>query len=126
MTASAEETADTMAFIAKFSVAKENREKFSQAIMDDLLKTDPAITYGDFLACSKLDIKNQVSRIKIPVLAVCGRDDKMTPPDLSRYIQEQIAGATLVLIDGAGHYVMVGEAVDELNAAIAGFVESTG
>jgi len=118
-----EETAETMAFIAKFSVAKENREKFSQGIKDDLLKTDPAITYGDFLACSKLDIKSLVSRIKIPVLAVCGRDDKMTPPDLSRYIQEQVAGATLVVIDGAGHYVMA-EKPRELNSAIAGFVET--
>lgn len=118
-----ENTGETMAFIAKFSVAKENRASFTQRITDDLLNTDLSITYGDFLSCSKLDIKAQVSRIRVPALIVCGKDDKMTPPDLSLHLQEQVPGATLTLIEGAGHYVMF-EKPRELSAAIAGFVES--
>lgn len=116
-------TEDTMAFIAKFSVAKDNRDKFLSILKDDLLKTDPAVTYGDFLSCSKLDITDLVSEIKVPALVVCGSEDKMTPPALSRYICEHISGARLALIDGAGHYVMW-EKPRELNAVIAGFVRS--
>lgn len=112
---------DTASFIAKFSVTKDNRDKFTPFIINDLLRTDPSVTYGDFLSCSKLDLKAQVLRVKVPVLVVCGREDKMTPPDLSRDIQQQIPGAKLCLIDGAGHYVML-EKPRELNSAIAGFV----
>jgi pimeloyl-ACP methyl ester carboxylesterase len=118
-------SADTMAFIAKFSVAKENRDRFLTVLTDDLLKTDPAVTYGDFLSCSKLDITNLISRIKTPTLVVCGSDDKMTPPDLSRHICEHISGAKLVLIPGAGHYVMW-EKPQELNSAISNFVRNLG
>lgn len=118
-------TAETIVFIAKFSVTKENRERFSEFLKEDLMKTDPAITYGDFLSCSKLDVINLVSGIKIPAMVVCGNDDKMTPPDLSRYISGQISGAKLVLIDGAGHYVMW-ERPRELNAAIIEFVKGLG
>ncbi len=118
-------TAETMAFIAKFSLTKENRERLSTVLKDDLMKTDPAITYGDFLSCSNLDITKVVSGIKNPAMVVCGSDDKMTPPDLSRYISEQIPGAKLVLIDGAGHYVMW-EKPRELNAAIIAFMRSLG
>lgn len=116
-------TAETLAFVAKFSVTKENRDRYAAILISDLMKTDPAITYGDFLSCSKLDITSLVSGIKIPAMAVCGSDDKMTPPDLSRYIAEQIQGAKLVLVDGAGHYIMW-ERPKELNAAILGFVRS--
>jgi len=118
-------TEDTMAFIAKFSVTKENRDRFASVLKDDLMKTDPAITYGDFLSCSKLDITNLVTGIKVPTLVVCGSEDKMTPPDLSRFICEHIPGSKWALIDGAGHYVMW-ERPRELNAAIAGFVRSLG
>ncbi len=116
---------DTTSFIAKFSVTKENRARFSSVLKNDLMKTDPAITYGDFLSCSKLDITNLVSGIKVPALVVCGSDDKMTPPDLSRFICEQVPGARLALLDGAGHYVMW-EKPRELNAAISGFVRGLG
>lgn len=115
-------SAETMAFIAKFSVTKENREKFLEKLKGDLTKTDPAVTYGDFLSCSKLDIAKLISSIKVPALIVCGTDDKMTPPALSQYICEHIPGARIALIGGAGHYVMW-EKPRELNAAISGFVK---
>jgi pimeloyl-ACP methyl ester carboxylesterase len=35
------------------------------------------------MACDRFDITEDVTRIKIPTLLVCGEDDKMTPPDRS-------------------------------------------
>lgn len=113
-------TEETLAFIAKFSVTRENRDRFSSFLQNDMMKTDPSVTYGDFLSCSRLDIADQVSGIKVPALFVCGNDDKMTPPDLSRDICERIPGAKLALIEGAGHYVMW-EKPRELNSVIIGF-----
>ena len=53
-----------------------------------------------------MDIEADIGRVAIPALVVCGDDDKMTPPDLSRFIADAIPGAKLALIEGAGHYVM--------------------
>jgi pimeloyl-ACP methyl ester carboxylesterase len=116
------DTAATLAFIAKFSVTKENREKFVQPLIDDMLKVSPEIIYGDFLSCNRLDITEDIKKITVPTLLICGEDDKMTPPALSRYMKENIPGAELALIGNAGHFVMQ-ENADAFNGALTDFVK---
>jgi len=41
--------------------------------------------------------------IHIPTLVLCGRDDQLTPPELSEEIAAAVPGAWLVLIDACGH-----------------------
>ena len=43
----------------------------------------------------------------MPALIVCGAEDKMTKPDLSRALAAGISKATLEIIEGAGHMVMI-------------------
>ena len=59
------------------------------------------------LACSKFDLTGELKKINAPVLVICGTEDKMTPPASSEQIAAGIAGAKLVLIEGAGHMVMM-------------------
>jgi pimeloyl-ACP methyl ester carboxylesterase len=108
---------------AKFSIAKENRERLSGFITENLSRANPGIIYGDFFACSKLDITEAVAEIRIPALILCGADDKMTPPALSEYLRDHIPGAGLALIPGAGHFVML-ENPEAFNAALANFVNA--
>ena len=108
---------------AKFSVAKENRERLSGFITENLSRANPEILYGDFFACSKLDIAEAVAGIRVPALILCGADDKMTPPALSEYLRDHIPGAGLALIPGAGHFVML-ENPEAFNAALADFVNA--
>ena len=119
------DTRNTMALVSKFSLTKQNRDILAPILTEDLLKTDPEITYGDFLSCSKLNITNQISGIKIPTLVVCGSDDKMTPPALSKFISDHIENARLALIEKAGHFVTL-ENANDLNNAISEFVKSLG
>ncbi|MDP2840611.1 MAG: alpha/beta fold hydrolase, partial [Syntrophales bacterium] len=109
--------------IAKLSIAKENRERLSGFITGNLSRANTEILYGDFFACSKLDIAEEVAGIRIPVLILCGADDKMTPPALSEYLRDHIPGAGLALIQGAGHFVML-ENPEAFNAALADFVNA--
>ncbi len=91
----------------KFSIAKANRERLSGPLRESMLKANPAVFHDDLVACDRLDVADKISGIKLPTLVICGDDDKMTPPSLSKYIAENIGGARLSLIPGAGHFVMV-------------------
>jgi pimeloyl-ACP methyl ester carboxylesterase len=118
-----QDPASIVGMAAKFSIAKQNRDKFSSLLAESLLRIDPEILHGDFSACNDLDIAEAVAGIKVPVLAVCGAEDKMTPPSLSQTIADRIPGARLSLIEGAGHFVMI-ENPEAFNAALTDFVGS--
>jgi pimeloyl-ACP methyl ester carboxylesterase len=118
-----QDPAAVIGLAAKFSVAKQNRERFSGLLMESLSLVDPGIIHGDFSACSGLDITEAVAGIRIPTLVICGAEDKMTPPSLSRFIGERIPGAKLALIEGAGHLVMM-ENPEAFNETLTAFVNS--
>jgi pimeloyl-ACP methyl ester carboxylesterase len=118
-----QDPAAVIGLAAKFSVAKQNREKFSSLLSDSLSRVDPEILHGDFSACSGLDIAEAVRRIRLPALVICGAEDKMTPPSLSQVIKESIPDARLALIEGAGHFVMM-ERPEAFNEALTTFVRS--
>ncbi|MBN1260229.1 MAG: alpha/beta hydrolase [Anaerolineae bacterium] len=56
-----------------------------------------------FAAMPHIDITPLLPRITAPVLALAGTSDPVVPPAQSRLIAEQVTGATLALIDKAGH-----------------------
>jgi len=109
--------------VVKFAISKPNRDAVGPYVQEGLEQGNPDILYGDLYACDRMDIEAAVEKIGIPTLAVCGDDDKMTPPDLSRFIAGAVAGAKLALIEGAGHYVMR-EKPEEFNRVLAEFVRS--
>jgi len=65
---------------------------------------------------------DKMNLIKIPCLIICGKDDKLTPPKYAMYFNDKIERSELVLIDEAGHLVML-EKLDEVNQAIEDFIE---
>lgn len=72
-----------------------------------LLKTGSDVTYNDFAACDAFDVRERVKQITCPTLLLCGRFDKMTPPHYSEYLAQQIPHARFVLVEHAGHMVML-------------------
>jgi pimeloyl-ACP methyl ester carboxylesterase len=118
-----QDPAAVIGLAAKVSVAKKNRERFSSLIIESLSLVNPLIIHGDFSACDGLDITETVAGIRIPTLVVCGAEDKMTPPSLSQFIRDHVPGASHVLIEGAGHYVMM-ENPEAFNEALTVFVRS--
>jgi len=114
---------ESIELICKFSVAKANREKFMAPLMKSLADTRIDALQGDLSACDKFDVSPEISKISLKALAICGAEDKMTPPDFSRQIAESISGAKLCLIEGAGHMVMM-ERPEEFNEALNNFAFS--
>ena len=113
----------TIATIAKFSVAKANREKFAAPLADSLSRANRETIHGDFTACSRLDITAAITGIRVPTLVICGAEDKMTPPAMSEYLRDNIPGAVLALIPEAGHFAML-ENPDKFNITLTDFVNS--
>jgi len=115
--------AEAIDLMCKFSLAKENRPKFFALLKKSLSQANINVLFGDLLACDKLNISGEVAKIVLPALVICGAEDKMTPPDFSRQITENINGAKLCLIEGAGHMVMM-ERPKEFNEAVTKFALS--
>ena len=112
-----------ISMVVKFSIAKANRDAVGPYLQKGLEKVNPDAFYGDLYACDRMDITAEIDRVAIPTLVICGDDDKMTPPDLSRFIADAIPGAKLALIEGGGHYVMREKPV-EFNTVLSAFVRS--
>ncbi len=81
------------------------------------------VTHADFAACNQFDLIARVAEIHAPTLVVCGKQDQMTPLKYSEFLAAQIPGARLVLVDHAGHSVML-EQAQAVNVAFAEFVSS--
>ena len=117
--------AESVELICKFSVAKQNLEKFMEPLMKSLAHTRLDVLQGDLSACDKFDVSQEINKISVKTLVICGAEDKMTPPDFSSQITESIRGAKLCLIEGAGHMVMMekplefNETLNKFTATIA-------
>ena len=115
--------AEVIDLICKYSLAKENRSKFSAPLQKSISQSKVDVLYGDLSACNNLDLTQELGKIRVPALVICGAEDKMTPPDFSRQLAAGISGATLEIIEGAGHMVML-ERPAEFNMSLTKFAAS--
>ncbi|MHA1225551.1 MAG: alpha/beta fold hydrolase, partial [Candidatus Hodarchaeales archaeon] len=81
------------------------------------------ILVKDFRACQAFDVRNEISKIKIPTLILIGENDKMTPIKYSKYLNEKISNSQIKIIPDSGHYVFQ-EKVEEVNNSILLFLEN--
>ncbi len=57
------------------------------------------------MAIDRVDSRPRLGRLSMPVLVACGVEDRVCPPELSREIADAVPGATLAVVEGAGHYL---------------------
>ena len=72
-----------------------------------MLRVPAQVLHDDFAACNAFEITERLGEIRCPTLVVCGTEDRLTPPKYSTFLAERIPGAQLVLVEGAGHMVMI-------------------
>ena len=73
------------------------------------------------MSCQGFDVMESLKTIETPTLVLCGTDDFLTPPKFSEFIHREIKNSRLVMIQDAGHLLML-EKPDEVNKAIEAFV----
>ena len=88
-----------------------------------MMETRPTVLYGDMMACDAFDVMDQLSKLSLPTLILCGSDDQMTPLHTSELLRDYIAGARLEVVRNAGHMVML-EQPDRVSSLLADFFNS--
>jgi pimeloyl-ACP methyl ester carboxylesterase len=116
---------ETVRMICEHSFAQDAPEELRRFAVAEMMKNSPDVLHGDFSACDRFDIMEQVQTINNPALVICGEQDVLAPPKYSRFLADKIAGACLEIIEGAGHMVMV-ERAEEFNKKIEAFFRSGG
>jgi pimeloyl-ACP methyl ester carboxylesterase len=64
---------------------------------------------------------NEVEKIDLPALILCGDDDQLTPVKYSQFLHSRIKGSRLEVVPNAGHMVMM-ESPQTFNGKIKGFI----
>lgn len=107
-------------FVAGFFFAEPSPERIDWAV-GSMQRVGQAQTLRDFHACDAFDALDRLGEVALPLLAVTGEHDKMTPPKFAQAFADRVPGAQARILEGAGHFAMV-ERPAETNAAIAAFL----
>jgi pimeloyl-ACP methyl ester carboxylesterase len=87
----------------------------------DMMKSSAETIYQGFSACDKFNVIDSLGKIALPAMVIGGKDDLLTPPTFSEYLERKIKGSELVIVEAAGHMVMI-EQPDAVNKAIESFI----
>jgi len=107
--------------ICEWSYGPDAPEKLVRQGRRQMRQTPREVLHRDFAACDAFDVMADLNRINCPTLVICGTQDKLTPPKYSAYLRDHIPGSELVLMEGAGHMVML-EKPEEVTRAMEGFI----
>ena len=90
-------------------------------VIGTMARIDPAAYRIGAQAVWLADQRERAHDIRVPTLVLCGTEDKITPPTLSRELTQLIPGAGYELIEGAGHIGNL-ERPDEFNTLVNAFI----
>jgi len=101
-----------------FADKKELVGKIRSVVLSNSKKT---VTKGLVALAERSETCSSLGAITIPTLIICGREDEVTPLTESEFMNEHIKGATLRIIDNAGHVSNL-EQPDEFNKHLQNFL----
>ena len=109
--------------VAPRELGNAHADQLLEWISDEMVLTDPAVGFEDFLACSRFDLRARIKEIHIPSLVISGDQDKLTPVKWAVYLNENIADSGLAVIQGTGHLTML-ERPYAFNQVLSEFLSS--
>lgn len=98
---------ETVEVVTTWAFSDQTPEKIVALAKTRMIETRPEVIHGDFKACNQFDICDHLPEIRVPSLILCGEQDRLTPLKYAHHLNEQIPDSTLVLLEGAGHMVML-------------------
>ena len=91
----------------------------------ELMRCRPEVLYRDFMACDRFDVMEEVEKIHLQALILCGEEDELTPVSYSEFLHRRIRGSRLEVLPRAGHMVMM-ESPDAFNQKAETFILGRG
>jgi 3-oxoadipate enol-lactonase len=90
-------------------------------VIETMARIDPAGYRIGAEAVWLADQRERAHEIRVPTLVLCGTEDKVTPPSLSRELTQLIPGARYEPVEGAGHISNL-EKPEEFNTLVNAFI----
>jgi 3-oxoadipate enol-lactonase len=97
------------------------------ARVKEIIATQPAgaIAAASLAMADRVDSTPDLAGIKVPTLVITSTGDTLIPPDATKPMADQIPGASLEVIEGAGHLSNL-EAPEEFNRLLRKHLERSG
>jgi pimeloyl-ACP methyl ester carboxylesterase len=83
----------------------------------------PSVVARGVLGMFKYDVTNDLQRIDVPALVIAANKDRLTKPEASRFIHENIRSSELFVAAPAGHQGLI-ERHAEVNEAVKKFIRN--
>jgi len=112
---------ETVRKITRFAYSRKASLDLIERDISNLMRCRPEVLYGDFLACDRFDIMNEVEKIDLPTLVLCGEEDQLTPVKYSEFLHSHIKYSKIEILPNAGHMVMI-ESPQAFNEKIREFI----
>jgi 3-oxoadipate enol-lactonase len=74
-----------------------------QGRREAFLKTDPEVLQAACAQLAELDLRPELSKVKMPVLVLVGEHDEATPPPMSHELAALLPNAPLKILTGCAH-----------------------
>lgn len=114
----------TVRRVSQFAYSRNASATLIERGIAEMLQSRAEVLYGDYLACDRFDLMNEIEKITLPTLILCGEDDQLAPVKYSQFLQSRITGSKMEILSNAGHMVMM-EAPQAFNEKIERFIEET-
>jgi pimeloyl-ACP methyl ester carboxylesterase len=115
---------ETIEQILRWSFSRQAPPRLIDLVRRRMMETGPGVLLRDFQACHGFDVSARLGEIAAPTLIVTGADDRMTPPALGEALAEGIPRARRVVVEAAGHMVML-EKPEVLEKELRDFLTET-
>jgi pimeloyl-ACP methyl ester carboxylesterase len=112
---------ETIPKIVRFAFSRKASIDLIAKGTSNMMKCWPEVLYGDFLACDRFDLMQEVEKIDLPTLILSGEEDEMTPVKYSQFLHDRIKGSKMEILPDAGHMVMM-ELPQAFNEKIERFI----
>lgn len=81
-----------------------------------------AVVERDFASCHRFDVRDRLGELDMPVFALTGEHDRLTPPTFHEYVAEHVQDGGWTTVPDAAHLSML-EAPERFNGEVAGFLD---
>ncbi len=107
----------------RFAYAKSTPQSLIDEIETSIGERDPAVVYTDWIADDSCDFLSRLGAIETPTLAICGAEDRLTPPKYHEYLQQKMPSCRLEVIPDAGHWTYF-EQPEAFDRAVLAFLDT--
>lgn len=100
-------------------------ERLREVSVTGMHAVGSAVTERDFLTCHRTDLRDRLDAVDVPVLALTGVHDELTPPRLSAAVAAGVPDGRAALVPAAAHLSML-ERPGRVRALLGWFLDTVG